>query len=265
MTLSWKDRFQVKPGRWVYIPTAETLEQGRHIKSLVAKRFQAPSLYFHLHEGGHVAAIQSHIEDRYFLNVDIENFFGAINRSRVTRSLKTRFPYEQAREITVQSTVRVANEERYEYHLPYGYPQSTILSSVCLFDSGLGRYLHSLSAQYKVSIYVDDIIISGNDYAELDQIKDTLIQKSEESRLPFSHKKAPQVADRITAFNIDLYHQTTKIIDQRYNQLLQQALLTDNENVIAGILSYVYSVNQEQHAHMRRELFSLDHIKETPV
>jgi len=265
MTLPWKDRFQVKPGRWVYIPTPETLEQGRQIKALVTENFQAPPFYYHLREGGHVAAIQSHTDDQYFLNVDIENFFGAINRSRVTRSLKKRFPYPLAREITVQSTVRVTNEGRYEYHLPYGYPQSTILASICLFDSALGKYLLSLSAQHNVSIYVDDIIISGNDHAELNRISDTLVEKSVASRLPFSRKKVTQVADRITAFNIDLSHQSTEITDQRCNQLLQQALLTDNENVIEGILSYVLSVNPRQYNNMRQELFTLSNTTKTPA
>ncbi|MEC4767951.1 reverse transcriptase domain-containing protein [Halomonas sp. CUBES01] len=256
MSLTWKDRFQVKPGRWVYIPTPETLDQGQQIKALIAERFTSPWFYYHLREGGHVAAIQSHIDDQYFINVDIENFFGAINRSRVTRSLKKRFPYAKARQITVQSTVRVANEDRYEYHLPYGYPQSTILASICLYDSALGRYLQSLSDHHNVSIYVDDIIISSSDQAELAKISDTLVEKSEASRLPFGRKKAPKVANRITAFNIDLAFQTTKITDQRYHQLLHQALLSDNEQVIEGILSYVHSVNLSQYIKMRQELFN---------
>lgn len=264
MTLPWKDRFQVKPGRWVYIPTQETLEQGRQVKALAAGKFTAPPFYYHLHEGGHVAAIQSHVDDQYFLNVDIENFFGVINRSRVTRSLKKRFPYAQAREITVQSTVRVTNAGRYEYHLPYGYPQSTILASICLVDSALGRYLLSLSDQYNVSVYVDDIIISGNDPAELQQVIDTLVEKSESSKLHFGRKKAPQVSEKITAFNIELSHHETKITKQRYSQLLQQALLADNENVIDGVLGYVRSVNREQHTEMHKEIFTIGHIK-TPA
>lgn len=265
MTLPWKDRFQVKPGRWVYIPTQDTLEQGQQIKALVAEKFTAPSFYYHLQEGGHVAAIQSHVDDQYFLNVDIENFFGVINRSRITRSLKKRFPYGQAREITVQSTVRVTNEGRYEYHLPYGYPQSTILASICLFDSALGRYLHFLSAHHNVSVYVDDIIISGNDLKELQQVSDTLVEKSVASRLPFGRKKAPQVSEKITAFNIELSQHTTKLTNKRYVELRQQALLTDNENVISGILGYVSSVNRSQHYTMRKEIFTLNHKAKTPV
>lgn len=261
MTLPWKDRFEVKPGRWVYIPTQETLEKGRQIKALVASEFHAPPFYYHLHEGGHVAAIQSHIDDRYFLNVDIENFFGVINRSRITRSLKKRFPYAQAREITVRSTVRVTNEGRYEYHLPYGYPQSTMLASICLVDSALGRYLNSLSNQCNVSVYVDDVIISGNDPGELQQVSDTLVEKSEVSRLFFGRKKAPQISETITAFNIELSQHRTKITHQRYSQLLQQALLADNESVINGVLGYVRSVNREQHIEMHKELFTLGHIK----
>lgn len=204
-----------------------------------------------------MVAIQSHVDDQYFLNVDIENFFGVINRSRVTRSLKKRFPYAKAREITVKSTVRVTNDGRYEYHIPYGYPQSTILASICLVDSALGRYLHSLSTQFNVSVYVDDIIISSNDPAELQQVSDTLVEKSEASRLFFGRKKAPQVSEKITAFNIELFQHTTKLTNKRYIELRQQALLTDDENVIDGILGYVFSVNRSQHGTMRREIFPL--------
>lgn len=254
MTLPWKDRFQVKPGRWVYIPTPETLEQGQEIKKLIAEKFTPPLFYYHLRDGGHVAAIQSHTNDQYFLNVDIANFFGAINRSRVTRSLKKRFPYSQAREITILSTVKVAHEDTYEYHLPYGYPQSTILASICLYDSALGRYIHSISHQHNVSIYVDDIIISGNDQAELTKIRDMLVEKSEASKLPFGNKEAPQVSDQIIAFNIELSYQHTQIIESRYQQLLQEALLTENEYVIEGIATYIRSVNEKQHNRLRREL-----------
>lgn len=44
------------------------------------------------------------------------------------------------------------------YILPFGFVQLPIISSLCLFNSSLGNYLHN--SGINVSVYMDDIIIS---------------------------------------------------------------------------------------------------------
>lgn len=202
MSLRWQDKFEVKPGRWVYIPTEETLIEGTKIKKLASSFFTPPKHYFHLRDGGHVEAIKSHTEDLYFIHADIENFFGKINRTRITRSLKRFFPYKEARSIAISSTVRIPDRKDTAYHLPYGYPQSTILASICLWDSALGQYLEKISNTLNVSVYVDDIIISGNKKPPLEETCKILRERSSRSLLPFGIESQPKASESISAFNI---------------------------------------------------------------
>src|SRR5437763_9770416 len=106
MPARWSNRFELKPGRWVYVPTPEARAVGLKIKAQMQDKWCPPGYYFHLQRGGHVAAVRSHLESRRFLRADIRNFFGSINRTRVTRCLKPLVGYKVAREWAVNSTVR---------------------------------------------------------------------------------------------------------------------------------------------------------------
>ena len=86
----WVNRFELKPGRWVFEPSAESKALGQKIKAAVEKAWRPPNFYFHLRSGGHVEAVRSHLENTHFLRVDIQDFFGSVNRTRITRCLKSR-------------------------------------------------------------------------------------------------------------------------------------------------------------------------------
>ncbi len=60
----WEHRFEVKPGRWVYVPTPIGKAAGEKIRSSVAKVWSRPKFYFHLRKGGHVAALQDRAASR---------------------------------------------------------------------------------------------------------------------------------------------------------------------------------------------------------
>lgn len=229
------------------MPTEETLKEGTKIKKRTTSIFTSPNFYFHLRDGGHVEAIKSHTEDQYFIHADIENFFGKINRTRITRSLKRFLPYEKARQIAISSTVRIPDREDTAYHLPYGYPQSTILASICLHDSALGQYLEKISNTFNVSVYVDDIIISGHEKPPLEEACKHLLERSSRSLLPFGIASQPKVSESISAFNILLSHNHLEIEKPRLEEFRLQIAEAKNQQVINGILSYVRSVNEAQY------------------
>src|SRR3546814_11290010 len=52
--------FALKPGTRVYIPTDEGRERGEAIKSQIEALWTPPANYFHLQQGGHVAAVREH-------------------------------------------------------------------------------------------------------------------------------------------------------------------------------------------------------------
>src|SRR6188474_2119178 len=106
MPAKWLNRFELKPGRWVYVPAADTRASGIAIKAKVEKLWSPPNYFYHLRSGGHVAALRSHTGNNIFFKADIQNFFGSINRTRITRCLKSKISYKVAREWAVASTVQ---------------------------------------------------------------------------------------------------------------------------------------------------------------
>lgn len=245
MTPGWLSRFELKPGAWVFVPTVDTIATGREIKQAIQQRWQAPSNYFHLQNGGHVAALRSHIENSWFVHLDIKDFFGSINRSRVTRALKPLFGYVQARAITNGSTV--IHPERGEYILPFGFVQSPIISSICLYKSALGHCLQRLGQTgVAVSVYVDDIILSAKDLPLIQQALEAVKHSAERARFRLNDTKEEGPADKITAFNIDLSTQKLAISSERLAELVASYQAADSSHKQMGILGYVASVSQDQ-------------------
>lgn len=250
MPSSWSERFEIKPGRWVYVPTSETLSQGRALKSEILKRFSPPLYYFHLRAGGHVEALKSHMADDYFITIDIKNFFGCMTRGRLTRVLTGYFSYTEAREIARNSTVRDPGKPRNFHSLPYGFPQSTLLASMCLRHSAFGNHLERLSEEFKVSVYVDDIVLSSNEAAGLSKAAQQLIDKAARSHFPLNEKTNPMPEGKTTIFNIELRNNSLKVCDAKMIEFQSEIAKTDNQKVIDGILSYVGSINDVQRSYL---------------
>ncbi|NGZ88147.1 hypothetical protein GW587_28305 [Duganella sp. SAP-35] len=164
---AWTSKFELKPGTWVFVPTADSIKTGRELKLEIEQKWRAPEFFYHLRAGGHVKALQAHLGNSRFARLDIKNFFGSINKTRVTRCLKSIFPYPQAREMANISTVLHPVDRN--SILPFGFVQSPIIASLCLHRSALGQYLQTLSRRKDlvISVYVDDIILSSDNEHDL--------------------------------------------------------------------------------------------------
>ena len=242
----WETRFQLKPGTWVFVPTQESRDLGYHIKGLVEDRWRPPKNYFHLRDGGHVHAINTHIENSYFAHLDIQTFFGQINASRVTRWLKPLLGYSLAREYARASTV--PHPLSGGSMLPFGFVQSPILASLCLFRSALGCCLAQLHKKFDVvvSIYMDDIIISAENYVVLSEAIKLVDDSAAIAGLPIHAGKREGPANRISAFNIDIAHHSLRIKEERWKLFLSDFKNSSNEFEREGIYNYVASVNSDQ-------------------
>ncbi|SDZ05786.1 reverse transcriptase domain-containing protein [Nitrosomonas halophila] len=244
----WNSKFQIKKGAWVFIPTKETIDNGLQIKKLIEKHWSFPKYYFHLIKGGHVRALHEHKKHKFFIHLDIKNFFGQINRSRVTRSLKEYVSYEKAREIAVESTVRLPESTEVKYILPFGFVQSPIIASICLSKSALGRHLTSLKQQneYAVSIYMDDILVSANNSEKLMMEIMRIKAASEKSKLLLNAAKQVGPDTRIKAFNIEISQDLLQITPSKLQELANTYATSENDHQRAGIFNYVLSVNPSQ-------------------
>lgn len=245
---SWLNRFELKPGRWVYEPTPDSRATGQSINRLLHKRWNKPSYYYHLRSGGHVEALRLHLDQTYFATIDISDFFGCISRTRITRSLKPILGYENARKIAKLSTVKASDDYPHSHHLPYGFNQSPILASICLFDSTLGKCLEkiNINKDLRVSVYMDDIVISSQDKKSLNKKFDEIMSAAQKSKFSLSKEKTRPIANQTEAFNIILSHGEMRIEYDRFVRFQQAYSTSKSEAQKKGIGSYVGSVNKTQ-------------------
>lgn len=232
----------------MFVPTPESVAKGKKLKAEVEKHWFPPKNYFHLHPGGHLAALRHHLKNSHFVHLDIQNYFGQVNRSRVTRCLKPYFSYDVARTYAEQSTV--THPTHGTKILPFGFVQSPILASLALYKSALGRQLRELPRDHgvRVSVYVDDIILSSEDEASLTEALRLVELTAVASGFPLNKKKQQGPYSGISAFNVKLSNQSLMIEATRLEKFLVKFGETDNPSVQEGIRAYINSVNPGQAA-----------------
>lgn len=245
MIPKWASRFEIKPGAWVFVPNEETIKAGQEIKQNLEVRWKPPSNYYHLLSGGHVDALRAHAENSWFVHLDIKDFFGSINRSRITRCLKNLFGYEKARGIANASTV--IHPSRGDFILPFGFVQSPLIASICLYKSALGSRLQGLRKEgLTVSVYVDDLILSSKDPHVTHEGLAAVKHAAERSGFRLNPDKEEGPAEKITAFNIDLSAKHLAIAPERLISFVEAFQKAESSHQQLGILGYVASVSPAQ-------------------
>ena len=244
----WISKFEIKSGSWIFVPSEDSIASGKQIKSAIEEHWTPPVNYYHLRNGGHVAAMKAHCENTCFIHLDIKNFFGSINKSRVTRCLKKTFGYAEARRIAIESTVKHPQANPVKFILPFGFVQSPIIASLCLFKSSLGQHLNKLpfTNEVVVSVYMDDIIISMKNEKLANGILNGIKCKALKSKFQMNEIKEEGPAKQITAFNINLSHKHIEIESDRLTKFILDFAASENPNQQEGYLRYINSVNPVQ-------------------
>lgn len=247
MNPKWSTKFELKPGRWVFVPTADAAALGKKIKTSLEAKWKPPPYYYHLREGGHVAALKAHVAHETFLHLDIQNFFGSIGRTRITRCLKPIVGYKLAREWAIESTVwNPADPGR--SMIPYGFIQSQMLASICLRESALGRCLHKIqaSAEAEVSVYVDDIIVSTKNQ-NVRELHGRIKTAAVRTAFSLNTEKEQGPARGIRAFNVRLSSGLLAVTEDRLNRFIEALSDPDaSEPKREAIIAYIRSINAEQ-------------------
>lgn len=242
----WDNKFLLKKDHWVYVPSDEMSAFGKGIHNTLSMRWKRPENYYHLLTGGHVAALKYHQPDSYFAKFDIKNFFNSISKTRITRSIKSLVGYSAAREIATVSTVPVSHQQSFSHCLPYGFVQSPILASICLRDSYLGHLIERKCKSCKISVYMDDIVISGNSESDVNALLNELLSAASKSHFEVNSSKVSLTSHTLESFNIELSQQTLNITADRLDAFKQEILNTENQAKIDAIIGYVKTVNISQ-------------------
>lgn len=127
------------------------------LKSIDAqfKRCQLPTYFYGSRKGcSAIDAAFVHVRSPYIYKLDLSNFFSNTKNQRIYNAIS------QLTDCMELSTI-LTELCTYNFRLPQGFPTSSTLSEIVLLP--LGRRLHGICKKYnlKLSIYIDDITISG--------------------------------------------------------------------------------------------------------
>ncbi len=241
---NYRQKFQLPNGKFVYVQDCGYRQEGRKLLLWALRKWRPPGHYFHYQDGGHVAAIKTHLESQYFARADLERFFWHVTRTKVVRALKQiGFRYHDAYEYAVNATVADGGR----YFLPFGFVESPFLATLCLDKSNLGHaFREVINKGIKLSVYVDDVILSGDDKAEIATALDLIEQVGRESGFPLNATKVQRVAAEVSAFNIEVGTGRMTVSDQRMREFETAVLEAGDGHRSRAIIAYVSTVNLGQ-------------------
>lgn len=248
----WIHRYSDPKGHWIYIPSAETRKFATYTETVIKKHWNVPYFYYHLQKGGHIQAIKKHFDLKkniYFSYIDISNFYGCITRNKIIKVLKKYIGYYNALDIAQRSTTK--NPGSKAYALPYGFPQSPLLASFVLDKSALGQEMRKIatSKEVKVSLFMDDLLLSSANKSSLIKATQRIIASLEKSNFLINTTKSKSVEESIRIFNIHIENNRIAIEQDRLETLISSLLKNQNQYLsISGTLGYINSVSPSQKA-----------------
>jgi hypothetical protein len=246
LMLNYMFSFERKPGRWVYVPTKESIGKGKEIVKDVLKLWKPPSHFYHIkRRGGHLGAAKKHSKNQFIANRDVEDFFGSITRAKLNRALiKVGMPQKKAFDIACSSCV--VNQEKRPV-LPYGFVQSMILASLVLDQSAVGVVLRNAKNYgVLVTVYVDDIILSSKNEESLVSLLTELDAAAATCHFAFAEQKCSPPSKEVINFNCRIGSRVFQLTEERMAQFKIQ-LQSASDVGRDSILGYVRTVNKLQH------------------
>lgn len=231
--------------KFAYHQSPEFRDMGLDLTRRIYAHWTPPKTFFHHRNGGHVSAIARHLDNTYFSHLDINRFFYRVRKNHIIKSLKRiGFSFDDANEAAAHSVVKTEDG----FSLPYGFTQSPVLASLCLDKSQCGAFLRKIPKEFRISVYVDDIILShASDRVALLALSNELVECFRSCGFPVSEDKMILAETQIVSFNIRLSNGEQVIVPDRMQEFYNKiALNFENSNVLNGIEGYVRTVNSDQ-------------------
>jgi hypothetical protein len=245
--VNYSQKFELKPEKWIYIPTHECKVKSYKFIETIKSKWNPPPYFFHFQKGGHISALDAHSSCKYFIKLDIKNFFGNISRARIASRLKLiGINQKKAFEIAKWSTVsEIAGQNKI---LPFGFVQSQILASLVFDKSSIGKYLRQLNDNMIVSVYVDDIMVSGSDATILTIVYNKLVEEMIKSNFVINIEKSHAPKEYTRIFNIDIQSNSRNVSQERFQQFIS-TLADDSPQKTVAVMEYLKKINATQANH----------------
>lgn len=251
MPHNYEYHFEIKPGKFVFVPTHDCLKTGAEVVEQVTKRWSPHRIFYHFGKrGGHVAAMRAHLHHTYFAKIDLSQFFTGVTRTKVVRSLRQiGFHHKAAFDIGHASVV----EHNGRKFLPYGFMQSMALATLSVEFSSLGSCLIRINdgAEALVSMYVDDIILSSHDKGLLTAAFHAALENVDRSNFKLNTKKSAPPTKEIDIFNCHLSNGSMIFTDDRITKFTEDFSVGGGPTR-AAIARYMEVVNKDQLTEMLR-------------
>jgi hypothetical protein len=119
--------------KFIFTPNSDCVRKGTRLLRFFEHQVYPP-YFFHYKAGGHVAALHSHLGNRFFFKIDLQNFFYSISRNRVGSALH-HFHFSPARDYAKWSCVINPYQTELRHVLPIGFVQSPLLATLVLMRS----------------------------------------------------------------------------------------------------------------------------------
>jgi hypothetical protein len=243
---NYEYRFELKPGKYVYVPDKQSKKIGDRIVSEVMKKWRPAEYMCHFgKKGGHLAALRPHTRNKFLASIDLRRFFESISRTKVHRSLmKIGFDSRRAFDIAEISCVSFGGRK----FLPYGFVQSMALATLAIEKGLLGKVVGDCRLEgIFVTMYVDDIIMSSNSLIDLEVAYGRVISAIGEANLSVSGEKCSLPDLQVDAFNCTARNLNMELTRTRFDKF-QSALIAASPRRRIAILRYVGVINAHQHS-----------------
>lgn len=205
--------------KYIFIPGNEANRRGEVILRFIDRKVTFPKTFFHYISGGHVAAIHRHISHAYFFKCDLEQFFYSISRNRVAAALR-QFGFHDARDYAKWSCVRNPYQDP-SYSLPIGFIQSPALATLTLMKTPVIKTIEEgEKLGIFTSVYLDDIVCSGNDLETLTSFSNSLLDTINLAN--FSAHKIIAPSSEIRVFNCSVKQGYANVSDDRIQRFIAE-------------------------------------------
>lgn len=248
MEKNYEYRFELRPGKYVFIPTEESLAFGQELGKTISKRWQPADYFYHIGKrGGHVAALRPHLNQKYRASVDLRNFFGTVTRTKVQRSLR-RIGFSNRRALDAATNSCV--EHQGKKFLPYGFVQSMLLATLAFETSFVGSQIPLIkSSGVTLTMYVDDIIMSADSDGLLTGAFESLLSAIPASGFEVSRTKLSLPSGQVEAFNC-LVEENDMHVSEHRMKLFEEQLKVASKFGRESILRYVGVIDPDQRKYL---------------
>lgn len=232
-----------RKGKHIFAPSKDADRRGDQIIEFCDRAVDFPLCFYHYRKGGHVVALHGHLQNKFFFKIDIQNFFYSISRNRIAAALHgAGFPW--ARNFAKWSSVRSPYALGPRYCLPIGFKQSPALASLVLMRSPVMAMVARAEEDGAfVSIYLDDLICSGNNEAVLRNLYARFLVAFAEANLSPNPKKLVAPTDELVVFNCELRHGFAHVTQERIEEYFAEPRTAASQTSFAAYCNKVSEAN----------------------